>query len=79
MKPKNIKQAVHVGRHVADLMQLSCVEGCAKKGNGEFTYLFHNPDDPGPAIEVHEGQWLVENYDGDWEVCDEEQLFPKSE
>ena len=65
-----VKQAIHVGRHVTDLMRLPCVYSCHKEADGTLCYLLYDWDEKGQYVKAHEGQWLCEDYDGKWTVTD---------
>ena len=60
---EKVKQAIHVGRHVTDIMRLPCVYSCHKEADGTLCYLLYDWDE--------KGQWLCEGYDGKWTVKDE--------
>ena len=66
-----VKQAIHVGRQATDLMRLPCVYSCHKEADGTLCYLLYDWDEQGCYVEVHEGQWLCEDYNGKWTVMDE--------
>ena len=66
-----VKQAIHVGRHVTDIMRLDCVYSCHKEADGTLCYLLYDWDEQGQYVKAHEGQWLCEGYDGKWTVTDE--------
>ena len=65
-----VKQAIHVGRHVTDIMRLPCVYSCHKEADGTLCYLLYDWDEKGQYVKAHEGQWLCEGYDGKWTVTD---------
>jgi len=67
---EKVKQAIHVGRHVTDLMRLPCVYSCHKEADGTLCYLLYDWDEQGQNVKAHEGQWLCEGYDGKWTVTD---------
>jgi hypothetical protein len=63
-----VKQAIHVGRHVTDIMRLDCVYSCHKEADGRLCYLLYDWDEQGRYIEAREGEWLVQTEDGRWHV-----------
>ena len=68
---EKVKQAIHIGRHVTDIMRLPCVSSCYKTVSGHLCYLLYDWDAQGQNVKAHEGQWLCEDYDGKWTVTDE--------
>jgi hypothetical protein len=63
-----VKQAIRVGRNVTDMMRLPCVFSCYKKADGTLCYQLLPLQ---RYVTAHEGQWLCEDYDGNWTVTDE--------
>lgn len=51
-----VKQAIHVGRHVTDIMRLDCVYSCHKEADGTLCYLLYDWDEQGQYVKAHEGQ-----------------------
>ena len=68
---EKVKQAIHIGRNVTDIMRLPCVYSCHKEADGRLCYLLYDWDAQGQYVEAHEGQWLCEDNDGKWIVRDE--------
>jgi hypothetical protein len=63
-----VKQAIRVGRNVTDMMRLPCVFSCYKRADGTFLYRLLPLQ---RYVTAHEGQWLCEDYNGNWTVTDE--------
>jgi hypothetical protein len=63
-----VKQAIHVGRNVTDMMRLPCVFSCYKQADGTLCYRLLPMQ---RYVTAHEGQWLCEDYNGNWMVTDE--------
>lgn len=68
---EKVKQSIHIGRNVTDIMRLDCVYSCHKEADGTLCYLLYDWDDQGQYVKAHEGQWLCEGYDGKWTVRDQ--------
>ena len=73
---EKVKQAIRVGRNVTDMMRLPCVFSCYKQADGTLCYQLYDWGEPLRNVTAHEGQWLCEDYDGNWTVTDEP---PRSE
>ena len=65
-----VKQTIHVGRNVTDIMRLPCVFSCHKQADGTLYYRLLCSL-RSRYVTAHEGQWLCEDYDGHWTVTDE--------
>ena len=63
-----VKQAIRVGRNATDIMRLPCVFSCYKQADGTLRYRLLPLQ---RYVTAHEGQWLCEDYDGNWTVTDE--------
>ena len=68
---KKVKQAIRVGRNVTDMMRLPCIFSCYKQADGKLCYQLYDWGEPLRNVTAHEGQWLCEDYDGNWTVTDE--------
>ena len=68
---EKVKQAIHIGRNVTDIMRLDCVYSWHKEADGTLCYLLYDWDEKGQYVKAHEGQWLCKGYDGKWTVTDE--------
>ena len=65
-----VKQAIRVGRNATDIMRLPCVLSCHKQADGTLCYhLLCSLKSR--YVTAHEGQWLCEDYNGNWTVTDE--------
>ena len=47
---EKVKQAIHVGHHVTDLMRLPCVYSCHKEADGTLCYLLYDWDEQGQNV-----------------------------
>ena len=63
-----VKQAIRVGRNATDIMRLPCVCSCYKRDDDTLYYRFLSFQ---RHVTAHEGQWLCEDYNGNWTVTDE--------
>ena len=66
-----VKQAIHVGRNATDIMRLPCVCSCYKQADGTLCYRLQPRALKDSDVTAHEGQWLCEDYNGNWTVTDE--------
>ena len=49
---EKVKQAIHVGRHVTDMMRLPCVYSCHKEADGTLCYLLYDWDEKGQYVKA---------------------------
>jgi len=69
MDEKRYKQAILVPEHITPtIFALPCVFSCHKEADGRIVYLLYDWDEQGQYVELRPGQWLCEDYDGQWHV-----------
>ena len=63
------KQCIHIeGKSIDDIFHLPCIESVNKLKDGSYCYYIDN----GQCADI--GDWLCENYNGEWHVFTEKQL-----
>ena len=70
---KNYKQAVQVNNNVTAIIKLPCIHGVFKGNDGSLNYRPHLWVKSERAI-VKEGDWLVEDLEGNWSVMKDNQF-----
>lgn len=78
------KQAIQIGSNVTDIMRLPCVISCCKQfADEDFNELlvytvYIDSEDYGEEehdgyIDAHFGDWLCEDYDGQWHLLSDKE------
>ena len=75
------KQAIQIGSHIDDIFKLPCVF-CARKGSSyardgiEYSLVENTISERyklGDKIIAYQGDWLCEDYDGQWHLLSDEE------
>ena len=69
------KRRIRVGKNATDMMKLPCVYGCYKDGDGNLYYELYDWDSNGENVKVIEGEWLCEDFEGQWKVLSEREYL----
>lgn len=69
------RQSIQIGRNVTDIMRLPCVDAVRKSFTGVLVYQV-NTFGTTPKY-AREGDFICEDYDGDWYVIPKENINGK--
>lgn len=62
------KQAIQISNDVTGIMKLPCIFSCHKEEGGSLVYLLYKWNGLGMYEKAHIGDWLCEDYNGEWFV-----------